>query len=202
MTAYKRPVFSNSFLPFLNPRKTVRLGIKIVKRRYLRPNGSPQHLQSHLQREKEEEERNELFVDGGIFGSASRPEGEGSDPLPASPQRHSQLGCPSPSLLSRCIRFCPFPFLCSDISSILNWFGLFCSNRPSFQASDLRERFDANKHVVRSMSVPLILFWSFFFFFLFFCVFSLIWKFLHCDLLWVNWPRDVDMNRWNNFLCG
>ncbi|KAG6571074.1 hypothetical protein SDJN03_29989, partial [Cucurbita argyrosperma subsp. sororia] len=76
MTACKRPVFSNSFPPFLNPRKT---------------------------REKEEEERNELFVDGGIFGSASRPEGEGSDPLPASPQRHSQLGCSSPSLLSRCV---------------------------------------------------------------------------------------------------
>lgn len=78
----------------------------------------------HLKKKKREKVRDEFFIDGGIFGSASRPEGEGSDPLPASSQRHSQLGCSSPSLLPRCIRFFfpPFPLLCFDISSILNWF--------------------------------------------------------------------------------
>ena len=63
--------------------------------------------QRERERERErrvwkERERNELDINSRVRSSESSTEGEGSDPLQACPQGHSQLGRSSPSLLPRC----------------------------------------------------------------------------------------------------
>ena len=65
--------------------------------------------ESSREREREREkslererERNELDINSRVRSSESSTEGEGSDPLQACPQGHSQLGRSSPSLLPRC----------------------------------------------------------------------------------------------------
>ena len=65
----------------------------------------------------------------------------------------------------------------------------FLSNRALIQASDLRERFEANKNVVRSLFVPSIfVFFYRFFFCLFFALFCIAIYFELVDLgeLWSN----------------
>lgn len=82
--------------------------------------------------------------DGSVPGSARGAEGEGSDPLPPCPQRHSQLGRTSPPLLRRrTIHSFPISPFQSLFFSLPNSFFLL------FQASNLRERFEENRHVVR-----------------------------------------------------
>lgn len=67
MTAYKRPVFSNSTLPFLDPRKTVRFGLamKIVKTAFISivgPNRNHKQHSRYKASEEEEERESERWV--------------------------------------------------------------------------------------------------------------------------------------------
>lgn len=102
----------------------------------------------HIRPERERHEH------GGVPGSEVGAEAEGSDSLSACPQGHSQLGRAPPPFLPRCELSSSIPSQLYFLRALQYIFFLrmsiffsrsFCSNH---QASDLRERFDANKNVV------------------------------------------------------
>lgn len=90
-------------------------------------------------------------VDGGVPGAAGGAEGTGASALPPRAQGHTQLGRPPPPLLPGC----QFPI--SPLSLPLDLdpdpppssrTDLTSFSSPA-QASDLRDKFEANRHVVR-----------------------------------------------------
>ena len=67
---------------------------------HLKPSGNWEEPEREETRESKSN-RNERSLDGSVFSSKSSTKRESSDPLPPCPQRHPQLGRPSPPLLSR-----------------------------------------------------------------------------------------------------
>lgn len=112
----------------------------------------PRQNSSEERLKQRERERDERSVNSSVRSSSSSSEGEGSDPLQTSPQRHSQLGCSPPPFLPRCnYALLPlFNFSSCPINLCIAFdFNLSISDFFLLQADALRERFETNKHVVR-----------------------------------------------------
>jgi hypothetical protein len=154
--SHRRPIG-----PITEPTKTHGNGVVLVSLPLTNPTWRGASRENEESRERERE-RDEPDFNSRVRRSESSAEGEGSDPVQASSQGQAQLGRPSPHLLPRCTHSPSWSsfFTIYSISNPISLKSQFASlltfsicDFSLFQASELRERFDANKHVVRSLQI-------------------------------------------------